>query len=76
MLKEVIEIFIHIIYIPNVEIKDFNVLIHRKGLFDLQVKNQEAYKKIIQMIKNDDYTIGNSLDFAYFKGNYRLIAIK
>ena len=24
---------------------------------------------------NNDYTIGNLLDFAYFKENYRLIAI-
>ena len=26
------------------------------------------------MSKNNDYTIGNLLDFAYFKENYRLIA--
>ena len=27
------------------------------------------------MNKNNDYTTGNLLDFAYFKENYRLIAI-
>ena len=27
------------------------------------------------MSRNNDYTTGNLLDFAYFKGNYRLIAI-
>ena len=27
------------------------------------------------MSKNNDYTTGNLLDFAYFKENYRLIAI-
>ena len=27
------------------------------------------------MTRNYDYTIGNLLDFAYFKENYRLIAI-
>ena len=27
------------------------------------------------MSNNDDYTTGNLLDFAYFKENYRLIAI-
>ena len=27
------------------------------------------------MSKNNDYTSGNLLDFAYFKENYRLIAI-
>ena len=27
------------------------------------------------MSRNNDYATGNLLDFAYFKGNYRLIAI-
>ena len=62
-------------YTPSVEIKDFNVLIDRKNSFELPVKNEEeAYKKIINMSKNNDYTTGNLLDFAYFKENYRLIA--
>ena len=63
-------------YVPNVEIKDFNVLIVGKSFFDLPVKNEEeAYKKIIYMSNNNDFTIGNLLYFAYFKENYRLIAI-
>ena len=63
-------------YVPNVEIKDFNVLIEGKHFFDLPVKNEEeAYEKIIEMSRNNDYTTGNLLDFAYFKENYRLIAI-
>ena len=63
-------------YVPNVEIKDFNVLIDGKSFFDLPVKNEEeAYKKIIEISKNNDYTTGNLLGFAYFKENYRLIAI-
>ena len=62
-------------YLPNVEIKDFNVLIDGKSFFDLPVKNEEeAYEKIIDMSNNNDYTTGNLLDFAYFKKNYRLIA--
>ena len=36
---------------------------------------EEAYEKIIEMSRNNDYTTGNLLDFAYFKNNYRLIAI-
>ena len=36
---------------------------------------EEAYEKIIDMSNNNDYTTGNLLDFAYFKENYRLIAI-
>ena len=67
--------FLHY-YVPNVEIKDFNVLIDGKNFFDLPVKNEEeAYEKIIEMGRNNDYTTGNLLDFAYFKENYRLIAI-
>ena len=61
-------------YVSNVEIKDFNVLIDRKSFFDLPVKNEEAYEKIIEMSNNNDYTTGNLLDFAYIKENYKLIA--
>ena len=63
-------------YVPNIEIKDFNVLIDEKSFFDLPVKNkEEAYEKIIEMSNNNDYTTGNLLDFAYFKENYKLIAV-
>ena len=47
-----------------------------KNLFDLPRKNEgEAFEKIIDMSNNNDYTTDNVLDFAYFKENYRLIAI-
>ena len=63
-------------YVPKVRINDFNVLIDGKSFFDLPVKNEEeAYEKIIEMSNNNDYTTGNLLDFAYYKENYRLIAI-
>ena len=63
-------------YVPNVEIKDFNVLIDEKSFFDLPVKiEEEAYEKTMDMSNNNDYTTGNLLDFVYFKENYRLIAI-
>ena len=62
-------------YVPIVRIKDFNVLIDGKSFFGLPVKNeQEAYEKITKMSNNNDYTIGNSLDFAYFEKKYRLTA--
>ena len=36
-------------YVPNVEIKDFNVLIDGKGFFDLPVKNEEeTMKKLLK----------------------------
>ena len=54
-------------YVPNVEIKDFNVLTDGKSFFDLPVKNEEeAYEKIIDMSNNNDYTTGNLLDSGYF----------
>ena len=62
-------------YVPNVEIKDFNVLIDGMSFFLLVSKyEEEAYEKVIGMTKNHDYTTGNWLDFSYFKENYRLIA--
>ena len=40
----------------------------RKTFFDLSINNEEeAYKKIIEMSNNNDYTTGNLLDFAYYK---------
>ena len=63
-------------YVPKVEINDFNVLIDRKNLFDLPVKNEgKAYEKMIEMSNNNDYTTGDLLDFVYFKKHYKLIAI-
>ena len=50
-------------YVPNVEIKDSNVLIDGKSFFDLPIKNE----KNIEMSRKNDYTSGNLLDFAYFK---------
>ena len=42
-----------------VEIKDFNVLIDDKPFYDHPLKNKrEAYEKLIEMSRNDDYTTG------------------
>ena len=62
--------------VPNVRIKDLNVLIDGKSFFNLSVKDEEElYEKIIEMSRNSDCTTGNLLAFAYFKENYRLTAI-
>ena len=62
-------------YVPNVRIKDFNILIDGKRFFDLPIKNEEeAYDKIIDMSNNNGYTTGNLLDFVYLKKKYNLIA--
>ena len=63
-------------YMRLVEIKDFNALIDNKPFFDRPVKNkQEAYEKLIEISKNDDYAIGNLLDFSYHQNYYKLIGI-
>ena len=61
--------------IPIVEIKDFNVLIEDKRLFDTPIKNrEEAYDKIIELSRNND-TTGNLLDYKNFPKKMKLIAI-
>ena len=63
-------------YVPNIEIKDFNVLNDGKSSFDFPVKNkEEAYKNNIDMSNNNDYVTGKLLEFAYFKENYKLVPI-
>ena len=62
-------------YVPKTEIKDFNVLIDGKHLFEIPVKNkEEAYEAIIEMSRNNDYANGNLLDYEYFSKHYKLIA--
>ena len=52
-------------YVARVEIKDFNVLVDGKSFFLLPVKNEkEAFKKVIEMSRNNDYTTGSLLKFA------------
>ena len=52
-------------YIPNVEIKDYNVMIDGKNFFDQPVKNDKATCENIG--QDDDYTTGCLLDYTYFK---------
>ena len=47
-------------YMPLVEIKDFDALINNPPFFDQPAKKQqEAYEKLVQRSRNDDYTTGN-----------------
>ena len=64
-------------YVPNVEIKNYNVLIDGNPFFELPVKNiEETYQKILQISDDNGYfTRGNLLDFNYFKNHYKMIAI-
>ena len=54
-------------YISSVEIKNLNVIIDNKSLFEQPRKKnkQEAYQKLVEMWRNNDYTVGNLLDYLY-----------
>ena len=63
-------------YLPRVMVKDYNVIIDKLAFFDLPIKTkQEAYKKVIDISRNNEYATGNLLDYDYFKKYYKLIAI-
>ena len=50
-------------------------LMKKVSLTYQQKMKKKLKKKINEMSGNNDYTTGNLSDFAYFKGNHRLIAI-
>ena len=63
-------------YLPRVMVKDFHVVIDKLAFFDLSTKTEEeAYEKIIDISRNNEYTTGNLLDYDYFKKDYKLTAI-
>ena len=63
-------------YLPNVMVKDYNVIIDKLAFFDLPIKTEEeAYKKIFDISRNNEYTTGNLLAYDYFKKHYKLVAI-
>ena len=63
-------------YTPNVEIKDFDVLIYGKSFFDSPKKNkEEACEKIVEIGRNNDHTAANLLDCEGLSKHHKLIAI-
>ena len=63
-------------YLPNDMVKDYNVIIDKLAFFDLPIKTEEeAYEKIIDISRNNEYITGYLLDYDYFKKYYKLIAI-
>ena len=66
-------------YIPNVEIKDYNVMIDGKIFFDQPVWNDKVIYENIRNIatgQGDDYTTGFLLDYSYFKDYYKMISVE
>ena len=64
-------------YVPNVEIKNYNVLIDGNPFLELPVKNiEETYEKILQISDdNGCFTRGNLLDFNYFRKHYKMMLL-
>ena len=65
-------------YLPNVEIKDYNIMINGENFFNQPIKNNKATYENIRKIatgKGDDYTTGCLLDYSYFADTYKMIAV-
>ena len=54
-------------YLPNAMVKDYNFIIDKLEFFELPMKTEEeAYEKIIDISRNNEYTTGNLSDYDYF----------
>ena len=65
-------------YLPNVEIKYYNIMINGENLFDQLIKNNKLTYENIRKIatgQGDDYTTGCLLDYTYFTNTYKMIAV-
>ena len=64
--------------LPRGKIKNYNVLIDGRNFYDQPIndiiKQYDEVRKVSTGY-GDDYTTGCLLDYAYFKDNYRLIAV-
>ena len=65
-------------YLPNVEIKDYNIMINGENFFDQPIKNNKVTYENIRKIatgQGDDYTAGCLLDYSFFADTYKMIAL-
>ena len=65
-------------YFPNVETKDYNIMINGENFFDQPIKNNKVTYENIRKIatgQGDDYTTGCLLDYSYFVDTYKMIAV-
>ena len=65
-------------YLPNVDIKDYNITINGENVFDQPIKNKKITYDNIRKIAigyGDDYTTGRLLDYPYFIETYKMIAV-
>ena len=65
-------------YLPNVEIKSYNIMINGENFFDQPIKNNRITYENIRKIatgQGDDYTTDFLLDNSYFMDTYKMIAV-
>ena len=65
-------------YLPNVEIKNHNIVINGENIFDQPMKNKKITYDNIRKIATgygDDYTTVCLLDYPYFIETYKMIAV-
>ena len=65
-------------FLPNVEIKDYSIMINGENIFDQPIKNNKVTYENIRKIatgQGDDYTNGCLLDYPYFMDSYKMIAV-
>ena len=65
-------------FLPRGEINNYNVLIDGRNFYDQPINDLiKQYDEVRKVSTGygDDYTTGCLLDYAYFKDNYRLIAV-
>ena len=65
-------------YLPNVEIKSYNVMINGENFFDKPIKDDKVTYENIRKVatgKGDDYTIGFLLDYQYSRDSYKMITV-
>ena len=64
--------------LPNVEIKNYNVMINGENFFDQPIKDHKVTYENIRKVatgRGEDYTTGCLLYYPYFKDSYKMIAV-
>ena len=82
MIKITRQVYNKVLYkkycLPRGEINNYNILIDGRNFYDQPIndliKQYDEVRKV-STGNGDDYTTGFLLDYAYFKDNYRLIAV-
>ena len=65
-------------YLPNVEIKSYNVMINGENFFDQPIKDDKVtYENTRKIVigKGDDYITACLLDYQYFRDKYKMIGV-